>query len=215
MWILSVFRENIHVPWILSSFCLYIIISWRLYAFCGNIHVPWILSALCPFYLSRPVYPLLHDALPILNRLSGTLLSGQRKGSYLGKRVCHSEDGPTEMDPIVTVFGIIGQGGYWAISRGSHTQNIIQGSENMIRRDVITNVLKNSGELTIECDSFPFNPLRVETLMVSYLDEPFLASNENVRSASIIGASRPEQSRIITPGTNEDIPSRDDVQSTV
>ena len=51
--------------------------------------------------------------------------------------------------------------------------------------------------------------------MVASLDEPFLASNGNVRPASIIGASRPDQSRIISPGMNNDILSRDDVQSTV
>ena len=32
------------------------------------------------------------------------------KGYLLGKRVRHSEDGPTDMDPVVTGFGIIGQG---------------------------------------------------------------------------------------------------------
>ena len=51
--------------------------------------------------------------------------------------------------------------------------------------------------------------------MVASLDEPFLASNGNVRSASIIGASRPNQIRIIAPGMNKYISSRDDVQSTV
>ena len=51
--------------------------------------------------------------------------------------------------------------------------------------------------------------------MVASLDEPFLASDGNVRSASIIGASRPDQSRIIAPGMNKDISSRDDVRSTV
>ena len=51
--------------------------------------------------------------------------------------------------------------------------------------------------------------------MVAYLDEPFLESNGNVLLASIIGASRPDQSRIIAPGMNEDISSRDDVRSTV
>ena len=38
------------------------------------------------------------------------------KGSQLGKIVRHSEDGPTDMDPIITGFGIIGQGGSQAIS---------------------------------------------------------------------------------------------------
>ena len=51
--------------------------------------------------------------------------------------------------------------------------------------------------------------------MVASLDEPFLESNGNVRSASIIGASRPDQSRIIAPGMNKYISSRDDVRSTV
>ena len=51
--------------------------------------------------------------------------------------------------------------------------------------------------------------------MVAPLDKPFLASNGNVRSASIIGASRPDQSRIISPGMNEDISSIDDVRNTV
>ena len=110
------------------------------------------------------------------------------KGSHHGKIVRHSEYGPTDMDPIVTGFGIIGRGGSRDISGGSHTQNIIQGGENIFCSDVITHVLMNSGELKLECDSFPFNPLKAETLMVASLGEPFLASDGNVRSASIIGA---------------------------
>ena len=82
------------------------------------------------------------------------------KGSQLGKRVRHSEDGHTDMEPIVTGFGIIGQGGPWTISRGSHTQRIIQVGENIIRSDVITHVLSKPDELTLESDSFPFKPLK-------------------------------------------------------
>ena len=48
------------------------------------------------------------------------------KGSHLGKRVRHSIDGPTDMDPVITGFGIIGQGGYRNISGGSHTQSIFK-----------------------------------------------------------------------------------------
>ena len=51
--------------------------------------------------------------------------------------------------------------------------------------------------------------------MVISLVESFLESNGNKRLASIIGASRPDQSRIISPGTNGNISSRDDVRSTV
>ena len=49
------------------------------------------------------------------------------KGSHLGKRVCHSEGGSTDMDPVVTGLGIIGKGVPRAISEGSHTQSIVQG----------------------------------------------------------------------------------------
>ena len=51
--------------------------------------------------------------------------------------------------------------------------------------------------------------------MVASLDEPFLESNGNVRLASIIGASRPNQSRIIAPGMKEDMLSRDEVRNTL
>ena len=76
------------------------------------------------------------------------------KGSHLGKRVRHSEDEPTDMDPIVTGFGIIGQGGSRAISGGSHTQSIIRRGENIIFSDVITHFLTNSVKLTLEGDYF-------------------------------------------------------------
>ena len=51
--------------------------------------------------------------------------------------------------------------------------------------------------------------------MVAPLNEPFLESDGDVRSTSIIGESRPDQSRIVAPGMNEDISSRNDVRSTV
>ena len=76
-------------------------------------------------------------------------------------------------------------------------------------------MLTNPEQMSLESDSFPFDPLQAKALMVTSLVESFLASNGNVRSASIIGASRPDQSRIFAPGMNEDISRRDDVQSTV
>ena len=74
------------------------------------------------------------------------------KGSHLGKRVRHSEGGSTNMDPIVTEFDFIGQGGPRAISGESHTQNIIQVGENIVGSDVITHVLKNPDQVSLECD---------------------------------------------------------------
>ena len=51
--------------------------------------------------------------------------------------------------------------------------------------------------------------------MVAPLNEHFLVSDEDVRSTSIIGASRPDQIMIVAPEMNEDILSRNDVRSTV
>ena len=51
--------------------------------------------------------------------------------------------------------------------------------------------------------------------MVTYLIEALLTSNGNIRSASILGASRTNQSRIFAPGMHKDISGRDDVRSTV
>ena len=100
------------------------------------------------------------------------------------------------------------------LAGGAHTQSIIQERDNIVGSDVITHVLTNPDQVMLESDYFPFDPLKVQTLMVASLVKPFLTSNGNVRSASIIDASRPDQSRIFAPGMNEDISSRDDVRST-
>ena len=99
------------------------------------------------------------------------------KGPHLGKRFRHSMDGPTDMDPVLTGFGIIVQGGPRTISGGSHTQSIAQGGKIIICSEVITHVLTNSGKMTLKIDSFTFYPLKAETLMVAPLIEPFLASD--------------------------------------
>ena len=49
------------------------------------------------------------------------------KGPQLVSRVRHSMDGPTNMEPVITGVGIIGQGGSRTISGVSHTQSIFQG----------------------------------------------------------------------------------------
>ena len=105
------------------------------------------------------------------------------KVSHLGKIVCHSESGSTDMDPVVTEFDFIGQGGPRDIIGGTHTQNIIQGRENIVHIDVITHMLTNPDQVLLKSDYFPFDPLQEKTLMVTSLVESFLASNGNVRSS--------------------------------
>ena len=51
------------------------------------------------------------------------------RGSHLGKIICQSEIGPTDMDPVVTELDFIGQVVPWDISEGTHTQRIVQGGE--------------------------------------------------------------------------------------
>ena len=76
-------------------------------------------------------------------------------------------------------------------------------------------MLTNPTQVSLGSDSFPFDPDQVKTLMVTSLVESLLTSNGNIRSASIIGASWTNQSRIFAPGMQEDISGRDDVRSTV
>ena len=97
------------------------------------------------------------------------------RGSHLGKRLRHSESGSTDMDPVVTEFGFIGQGGPRAISGGTHTQSIIQGRENIVNSDVITHMLTKPTQVLLKSNSFSFYPLQAKTPMVTSLVESFLA----------------------------------------
>ena len=51
--------------------------------------------------------------------------------------------------------------------------------------------------------------------MLATLTKPFLTSDRDVRTTSVIGASRPNHIRIGNPVMNRDILSRDDALSTV
>ena len=133
--------------------------------------------------------------------------------THIVDRVCYLQDGPTNVDPVVTGVGIIGQGGPRDISGGSITQSIIHGGESIIRSNVIMHVLTNSSEMTHKSDLFTFNPLKAQTLVIAPLTEPFLTSDRDVRLTSLIGDSRPNHSSIGTPFMNKDIWSRDDALS--
>ena len=65
--------------------------------------------------------------------------------------------------------------------------------------------------MTLESDSFTFDPLKAQTLMITHLTEPFLTSDGDVRSTDVIGAIWTDHSRKVVPEMNKDILSRDDV----
>ena len=69
--------------------------------------------------------------------------------------------------------------------------------------------------MTPKRDYFAFDPLKVQTLVIAPLTEPFLTSDRDVLTTSVIGASRPNHSRIVALFMNKDILSRDDALSTV
>ena len=128
-------------------------------------------------------------------------------------RVRYLQYGPTNVYPVVTGVGIIGHGWPRDISGGIITQSIIHGGGSIIGSNVITHVLTCSSEMTLKSNLFPFNPLKAQTLVIAPLTEPFLTSDREVHTASLIGYSRPNLSRIGTPFTNTYIWSRDDALS--
>ena len=110
---------------------------------------------------------------------------------------------------------MIGQGGPRAVIGGTHTQSIIEGREDIIYGDVITHMITNPSQVSLKSDSFTFDKEQAQPLMVTSLIEALLASNGNIRSKSILGASWTNQSMIFSPGMHEDISGRDDVRSAV
>ena len=72
------------------------------------------------------------------------------------------------------------------MSGETHTQSIIEGRENIVHADVINHMLTNPTKVSLRSDYFPFEPEQAQTLMVTSLMEALLASNGNIRSASIL-----------------------------
>ena len=162
--------------------------------------------------------------------------------SHLGKRLRQSESEPTDMipvdmrpvvteslaitdntfytetlteNPIVTELNVIGQEGSRAVIGGTHTQSIIEGRKDIIHGDVITQLITNRRQMSLKGDSFPFDKEQAQTLMLTSLVEAILACNWNIGTKSMLGASRPNHSRIFAPGMHEDISVIYNVRSTV
>ena len=135
--------------------------------------------------------------------------------THIIDRCRYLQDGTTNMDPVLTRFGIIRQRGPRTITGGSIPHSIFQGGRSIICSNVITHVLSKFSEMNLESDSFTFDPLKAQTLMIAPLTEPFLTSDRDVRMTSVIGSSRPNHSRIGTPFIKKDISSGDYVLSTV
>ena len=101
------------------------------------------------------------------------------------------------------------------LAGGASPKALFREGRGIIHSNVITHVLTNSSKMTLKSDSFPFDPLKAQTLMITPLTEPFLTIDRDVRSTSVIGASRPNHSRIVAPFMNKDISNGYDVFITV
>ena len=72
-------------------------------------------------------------------------------------------------------------------------------------------MITNSSQVSLKSDYFTFDPEQAQMLIVTSMIEARLASNGNIGTTSILGASRTNQSQIFAPGMHEDISSKDDV----
>ena len=69
--------------------------------------------------------------------------------------------------------------------------------------------------MSLKGDYFPFDKEETPTLMLTSFVEAFLTRNRNICTTSIVGARRPNHSRIFSPGMHGDISGGDNVLSTV
>ena len=126
------------------------------------------------------------------------------KEPIIDTHVCNTSVGTTSVDPDVIGVRIIGQGG-----RGI-TQGMISGRTSIVM-NIVTDVLTDSIKMIFKTDTFPLNPFKSQTLVISLQDESTMSSNRVVRMSSDIGNSRIDHGRIGTPIVNENIWSVNDI----
>ena len=104
--------------------------------------------------------------------------------------------------PLVTELNLIGQGNPWTIESGIHTQSIIEGRSEIIQSDIMTHLVTDHSQIPLKSNSFPFHKKEASTLMFTHFIEAFLTRNGHIRTAGIIGTSRPNHSEILSPRMN-------------
>ena len=117
--------------------------------------------------------------------------------------------------PVVTELNLIGQGNPRTVKSGIHTQIIVYRTAEVVQSDIMTHLVTDHNQMSLKSNSFPFHKKEAPTLMFTPVIEAFLTRNGHIRTTGIIGTSRPNHSRILTPGMNEDILSGNNVTTTV
>ena len=77
-----------------------------------------------------------------------------------------------------------------------------------VQGDIMTDLIINVNSMSLKSPSFPFNKAKPTTLMFAPFLEAFLTGDRNIRTSRIIGTSRPDHSRILSPRMHEDISRR-------
>ena len=76
-------------------------------------------------------------------------------------------------------------------------------------------MITNPRKIYLKGDSSLFDKEQAQTLMLTSFVEAILARNRNIGTTSILGARRPNRSRMFPLGMHKDISGGDNVQSTV
>ena len=117
--------------------------------------------------------------------------------------------------PVVTELNLIGQGNPRTIESGIHTQSVIDRTTELVQSNIMTHLVTNHNQMSLKIKSLPFHKKEASKLMFAPFLESFLTRNGHIRTTGIIGTSRPDHSRILNPGMNEDILSGNNVTTTV
>ena len=86
---------------------------------------------------------------------------------------------------------------------------MINGGTGIISSNVVADVLTDSNKMIFKTNTFPLNPSKSQTLVISLQNEPMLGFNIIVHASSDIGNIRIDHGRIGTPIVNKKIWSED------
>ena len=87
---------------------------------------------------------------------------------------------------------------------------MINGGTCIIKINVITDVLTDSGKIIIRTNMFPLDPFKSQTLVIASKNEPTLRCNRILRASIDVGNSSIDHGRIGTPIVNKKIWSVDE-----
>ena len=117
--------------------------------------------------------------------------------------------------PVIAEPNLMGQGTPRRIKSSIPTQTIVDRTDPIVQGDIMTNLVSDLNLMSLKSMSFPFHKTKPSTLMFAPFLEAFLTGNRHVLTSKIVGTSRTDHSRIISPRMHEDILRGNDLETTV